>query len=88
MMGIKQEPFTKYNEEKKVDSFTVRLNKEEREQLEQDKKILEQVKDSTAIKQLASIGSKVIHEEKIRKISDIILGNKRKNKRLGINDFD
>lgn len=87
-MGIKQEPFTKYNEEKKVDSFTVRLNKEEREQLEQDKKILEQVKDSTAIKQLASIGSKVIHEEKIRKISDIILGNKRKNKRLGINDFD
>ena len=86
-MGIKQEPFTPYHEEKQVDSFTVRLNKEEREDLNKCKELLEQPKDSTTLKMLAKIGSKVIHEEKITFILTTIYANKRKNKRLGIDDY-
>lgn len=85
------EPFRKYHldeEDKSTDTFTIRLNPDERVQLEEDKKILEQTKDSTAMKQLARIGSKVIHDKKIAEIVAIIQGNKRKNKRLGLADFD
>ena len=71
-----------------TDAFTVKLNVEERMQLEVDKKIIEQTKDSTAIKQLAAIGSKVIHDQKIAEFLAIVQGNKRKNKRSGIADFD
>lgn len=87
---MNKEPFVKYNldeEGKRIDSFTIRLNDEERKQLEEDKKILQQKKDSTAIKQLASIGSKVIHDQKIAEIVAVVTSNKRKNKRLGIEDF-
>lgn len=90
-MALNQEPFRKYNldeEGKKVDAFTVRLNEEERLQLEKDKKIIQQTKDSTAIKQLASIGSKVIHSQNIKEILEVIIGNKRKNKRQNIVDFE
>ena len=87
-MTIEQKPFTRYHEDRKVDSFTVRLNKEEREQLEKDKKVIEQSKDSTAIKQLASIGRIVIHDQKIAAILSTLFKNKRNNKRLGIVDFD
>lgn len=90
-MPLEKKPFTKYNldeEGKRVDSFTVRLNKEERKQLEEDKKLIEQTKDSTAIKELAAIGSNVIHEPKIAKLLEIVQGNKRRNKRLGIVDFE
>jgi len=86
-MAIKQEPFTSYHETKQVDSFTVRLNKEEREDLKQCKEILEQPKDSTALKMLAKIGSKVLREEKTSFILTTIYANKRKNKRLGIDDY-
>lgn len=88
---IKQEPFRKYNldeENKKVDSFTVRLNEQERSQLEHDKKIIEQTKDSTAIKQLWKIGAEVLHEKKMDAILVTIFKNKRNNRRLGIADFD
>ena len=43
-MTIKQKPFTRYNEEKKHDTFTVKLNPEEREEFEACKKIIEQLK--------------------------------------------
>jgi len=87
-MSLEQKPFIRYNEEKKVDSFTVRLNKEEREQLEKDKIILEQKKDSTAIKQLARIGSIVIHGSQTSQVLEVVFKNKRKNKRIGIYDFE
>lgn len=87
-MPIKQEPFRAYHEKKKTDSFTVRLNKEERDLLERCKQLIEQEKDSTALKTLAFIGAKVIHEEKIWFILSTIFKNKRNNKRLGIIDFD
>ena len=81
---------TKLEEERSEfkDSFTIRLNKEERIQLDKDKALIEQPKDSTALKTLARIGSKVIHEEKITYILDQIIGNKRRNKRTGNVEFE
>ena len=87
-MTIEQQPFRRYNETKAVDSFTVRLNEEERQLLEKCKEMLEQKKDSTAIKQLAFIGAKVLHEEKIEYILSTVFKNKKKNQRIGIIDFD
>lgn len=88
---MQRQPFIQYNDrddKPKVDTFTIRLNAEERLQLEECKKILEQTKDSTALKQLAAIGSLVIHDKKIRSLLSIVFKNKRNNKRLGIYDFD
>ena len=85
---IEQKPFRKYKEEKVRDTFTVSLNNEERIVLEKCKAILEQKKDSTAIKQLAWIGAKVIHEEKISYLLGTLFKNKRNNERLGIADFE
>ena len=73
---------------KHSDAFTVRLNQEERKQFNEDKEILEQAKDSTAFKQLAAIGSIVIHEKKIGQILAVTTGNTRRNKRLWIVDFE
>ena len=87
-MPINKEPFRKYNEEKKLDSFTVRLNPKERELLEDGKQIIEQTKDSTAIKTFAWVGIKVIHEEKYKYLLGILFKNKRNNERLGIADFE
>lgn len=87
-MPIIQKPFTRYNEEKKADTFTIRLNKQEREQLENDKKKLQQAKDSTAFKQLADIGRIVLHEGKTARIISIVTHNKRRNRRVGIADFE
>lgn len=86
-MPIKQKPFVRYHDEKQVDSFAVRLNKEQREILDKSKEILEQPKDSTALKQLALIGAKVIHEEKTKYLLAVIYANKRKNQRLGIAQY-
>lgn len=87
-MTLENVPFTRYNEEKKMDSFTVRLNEEERKLLDSSKAILEQKKDSTALKQLAWVGAKVLHEEKTAFMLSLIFKNKSKNSRLGIIDFD
>lgn len=83
-------PFTrnKLDEEERRDTFTVALNKAERDALERSKETLEQEKDSTALKQLAWIGAKVIHEEKTAFILGTVYANKRKNKRLGIIQFE
>lgn len=89
--GIVQAPFRKYHldeEEKQQDTFTLRLNKEERIQLEGDKKIIQQKKDSTAIKQLWKIASVVIHDKKMGQIIGIVQGNKRRNERAGNVDFE
>jgi hypothetical protein len=87
-MILEKEPFVRYNEEKKVDSFTVRLNEEERALLEKCKKVIEQPKDSTALKILAWIGAKVLHEEKTSYILGTVFKNKRKNARIGIVEFE
>jgi len=89
-MSIEQQPFVRYHEQKKDDSFAVKLSKDgsERQLLNRCKIILEQTKDSTALKQLAWIGAEVILDKKIARIIDSVMNNKRKNKRLGIVDFD
>jgi len=86
---IEKKPFTRYSleDQKKRDIFTVALNDEERETLDSAKVVLNQVKDSTALKSLAWIGSKVLQAEQTRFLLDTIYSNKRKNKRLGINEF-
>lgn len=87
-MVIEQEPFRKYNLEESSDTFTIRLNSEERILLERIKHLIEQEKDSTAMKQIAWIGAKVLLEEKTAYLLGTIFENKRKNKRLGIITFD
>ena len=90
-MTIEKQPFTRYHEdgEERPDTFTVRLNKQEREDLENLKKIFQQTKDSTAVKQALAIAySVVIHDKKIAAILEIVTQNKRRNKRLGITDFE
>lgn len=85
---IEQKPFVRYHEEKQADSFAVRLNEEERKLLEDVKQILQQEKDSTAIKQCLLIAAEVIHDKKNTVLLEIVLNNYRKNKRLGIVTFD
>lgn len=91
-MTLEREPFVPYTLEedksKKRDIFTISLNMDERELLNQCKLVLEQPKDSTALKTLAWIGAKVIHEEKIAYILGTLFKNKRNNKRLGIMEFE
>ena len=90
-MAIKQEPFVKYNleEEKKTDSFTVWFNKEDREMLKEAKKIFEQTKDSTALKDLAWYGYlDLIGGKKTPYLLKALFKNKRNNKRNGIVDFE
>jgi len=83
-----QVPFRRMAEEKKSDSFTIWLNKEERELLEKCKLILEQSKDSTVLKELAWIGAKTISRDETAEILAVVFKNKRKNKRLGIVEFE
>ena len=90
---IEKTPFrtTRLEEEKKDDkreTFTVSLNLEERKQLNEDKKILQQTKDSTALKQLAELGHNVLHSDLTGKCLRVVMSNKRRNKRLGIVDFE
>lgn len=87
-MTIKQEPWTRYHEKKKADTFTIRLNIEERKRLEENKRILRQPKDSTALKQLAEIGEIVLHDPSFVKALGVVFLNKRRNERTGIYDFD
>lgn len=91
-MSLEKAPFRRYNldEDKKQDVFTVRLGDDlSREDLETGKKIIEQERDSTAIKQLALIGlANVIHDQKTRALLAILFKNKRNNKRQGIVTFD
>lgn len=59
-MPIKQEPFIRYHEQKKTDTFTVRVNKQERAELEQWKKALNMPYDSKVLKFLSRVGFKVL----------------------------
>lgn len=81
---------TKLEEERNniKDVFSVKINKEERLLLDKCKMVIEQPKDSTALKTLAWIGSKVILEEKTNYIISTLFKNKRNNERNNIHDFD
>lgn len=87
-----QEPFRKYHLDEenwaKPDTFTVKLNAQERAMLEEAKKILHQKKNSTALKQLAEIGFKCITWPLTQAVLDISFNNRRKNYRLGIVEYE
>lgn len=87
---MNEHPFIRktLEEEKRRDTFTVAVNEEERELLEKMKIVLEQPKDSTALKSLAWIGAKTLQEDKINYILGTVYANKRKNKRLGIIEYE
>ncbi|MFH1849242.1 MAG: hypothetical protein ABH879_03570 [archaeon] len=92
-MTIKRIPFVNYtlDEEKKKGKrivFTVAMNKQEYAELQKNKKFLQQPKDSTALKQLASIGSKVIHDSSIGLISKTVIANIRRNRHSGYGDVE
>jgi hypothetical protein len=70
-------------DEPKLDTFTVRLNAEERLQLNADKLIIRQPKDSSAIKELAEIGHNVLHDPLLGGILKTVLENIRKSARSG-----
>ena len=80
-----QEPFVRYKlGDKKEDTFTVKLNKEERELLDKMKMLIEQPKDSTALKQLAWFGAKVALADSTAYLLETVFKNRGKNARLGI----
>lgn len=56
--------------------------------LKEAMEILEQSKDSTALKQLARIALIVLHDQKVGLILKTLFENKRKNKRQGIIDYE
>ena len=93
-MELEKTPFVKerldeeWKEGEKPDTFTMRLNEEERKILNKCKKVLEQPKDSTAIKTLALIGAKVIHEDLQAYVLGCVFKNKRNNARLGITEIE
>jgi hypothetical protein len=88
-MPLETLPFVRYHEEKKGDAITIWLNKEEREQLEKAKLVLEQERDSTAFKQAAALGFEIlIGDPKTATLLGIVFKNKRNNKRLGIATFE
>ena len=77
---LEKQPFRSYNtDDIKPDIFTIRLNEWERVQLNQAKLILDQPKDSTAIKTLADIGFIVIHSDIMRLFLDRVFKNKANN---------
>jgi hypothetical protein len=89
MVEVERVPFRSYilNQEgqEKPDIFTIRLNSEERQQLEECKPLIQQTKDSTAIKTLAEIGANfVLHDRSVRVFLETLFKNKRNNERIGV----
>lgn len=87
-MTLKKVPFVRYNEDKVRDSFTVNLNVDERAILEKAKRLIQQSKDSTALKFLAILGAKYILSDNVGFLLAGVFDHKRKNARLGIVDFE
>lgn len=85
---MKFEP--KYSEEhrdkRERDRFQIEFNSEERELFNEGKLKIMQAKDATALKQLAFLGLFAISNQDkfIAYFPTVILGNFRRNKRLGV----
>jgi hypothetical protein len=75
-------------DDQKEKVITVWLNLEEQKLLSEAKRILEQEKDGTAFKQLALLGFKTLRSEETEYLLAVVFANKRKNKRLGVPDFE
>lgn len=72
-------------EKERPDTFTVKLNKQEREEFNWAKLWLQQSKDSTALKQLAWLSiKKVLLDPSMSALRDTLFKNERNNVRLGV----
>lgn len=84
---IKKEPFRSYTlddeKKKRADVVSLWLNDEEREELDRCKRILEQPKDSTAVKTLARLGAFLIGRPETDYILATVFKNRRNNERSG-----
>jgi len=72
----------------KGEVVTVWLSPQDRLNLEEWKKLIQQEKDGTAFKQLAYIGAKLLGSQEIKATLEVVLNNYRKNKRMGVVTFD
>lgn len=69
--------------------MSVSLNQEEQAMLEECKQLLEESKDSSALKQMFIIGYQfVIHDPATRAVLAQLFKNKARNEREGIPDFE
>ena len=92
-VNMEKQPFVRYSLEeddnKKFETISIKINKDERLRLDEAKRLLQQPKDGTALKQVFEIGlAFVIQDQKTKLLIDTIFNNKRRNQRLGINDFE
>jgi len=85
---IQETKFKRKDYDKTAEVIGLKINDEYRDLIDRCKDALEQPKDATVIKQLMQIGAKVVLDEKIAHIMSIVFENKRKNKRLGIIEFE
>lgn len=88
-MVLERKPFERQRFDEDVEKdkgkvFTIRLNAEELKNLREAQNVLQQEKDSTALKQLAMFGLYVLHDRSTAYILQVLNDNIRKNKRLGI----
>ena len=70
------------------DVISIKLNDEWKEVLAELQILLEQEKTSTIIKQSLLITTKVLNQDLQQTILGVVFENKRKNKRLGIIEFE
>ncbi|MBW2986737.1 hypothetical protein KY333_05190 [Candidatus Woesearchaeota archaeon] len=89
---LEKKPFVNYTlESEKSDRdrvLPVKINQEWESLLKDCKKVLNQPKDSTALKQLALIGSKVLLDTQTGFIIDTVFKNKQKNRRTGLHEIE
>lgn len=87
--NIEKKPFVKYREEENKDIFTIRLVEEDKKWFEDAKRMIQQPKNSTALKQLAKLGYVfVLHDQKVKDLLVTVIENTRKNKRIGITESE
>lgn len=85
-------PFVNYKleEERQFQKFkvvSVKFNLEDYEKLQKMMRLIQQPKDSTAIKTLMELGCQVILDPKTRLIMETLANNKKNNKRTGLSEF-
>lgn len=69
---------------KKQDTPTVRLNPKERRMLEEDKRLLGEWKDGTALKTIWKLGHDVAHSPQYSRFIKILMKNKDRNEGYGL----
>ena len=82
-MGIKKEPFRRYNEDKQ-DVFTIRLNSDERDILNKYKKLFNVKSDGKMIKIGFIIGTNVLQRDFPSKILKYLM----KDGRVKLSDYE